>query len=97
MTDNRGRRRPITRPKFHHTTFSTLKLDEMVEFYEAIAGLEPVYHGSNGAWLTNDEANHRIALLALPDLKEAVDKGPHRGTAPHRIRVRGLPPVARQL
>ncbi|WP_223622887.1 VOC family protein [Microbacterium sp. EST19A] len=75
MTANRDRRRPITRPVFHHTTFATLKLDEMVEFYEAIAGLEPVYHGTDGAWLTNDEANHRIALLALPELKEAVDKG----------------------
>lgn len=75
MTDNRNRRRPITRPTFHHTTFATLKLDEMVAFYEAVAGLEPVYYGANGAWLTNDEANHRIALLALPDLKAPVDKG----------------------
>ncbi len=75
MTDNRYRRHPITRPVFHHTTFATLKLDEMVEFYEAVAGLEPVYYGKDGAWLTNDEANHRIALLALPDLKAPVDKG----------------------
>ncbi|RFA22733.1 VOC family protein [Subtercola boreus] len=75
MTANRNRRRPIIRPVFHHTTFATLKLDEMVEFYEAIAGLEPVYHGTEGAWLSNDEANHRIALLALPDLKPSVDKG----------------------
>ncbi|MDQ6740737.1 MAG: extradiol dioxygenase, partial [Actinomycetota bacterium] len=74
MTSNR-RVRPITRPKFHHTTFATLKLDEMVEWYEKVAGLEPVYHGPGGAWLTNDEANHRIALLALPELHEPVDKG----------------------
>lgn len=71
-----GRRpRPISRPKFHHTTFATLKLDEMVTFYEKIAGLEPVYYSEGGAWLTNDEANHRIALLALPDLKAPEDKG----------------------
>ena len=75
MTEKRPRRRPISRPIFHHTTFATLKLDEMVEFYEKVAGLEPVYHGSNGAWLTNDAANHRIALLALPGLKAPVDKG----------------------
>ena len=92
MTANRNRRRPITRPVFHHTTFATLKLDEMVEFYEAVAGLEPVYHGTDGAWLTNDEANHRIALLALPDLKAPVDKGHTAGPAPHRVRVRRLPP-----
>jgi catechol-2,3-dioxygenase len=74
MTANR-RRRPITRPIFHHTTFATLKLDEMVEFYEKVAGLEPVFHSEGGAWLTNDAANHRIALLALPGLKEPEDKG----------------------
>ncbi|WP_374947479.1 hypothetical protein [Agreia sp.] len=31
MTDNRARSRPITRPTFHHTTFATVRLDEMVE------------------------------------------------------------------
>lgn len=66
---------PITPPKFHHTTFATLKLDEMVTFYEKVAGLEPVYYSAGGAWLTNDEANHRIALLALPDMQPANDKG----------------------
>lgn len=72
---SQSRRRPITRPAFHHTTFATLHLDEMVEFYEKVAGLEPVYYSKGGAWLTNDAANHRIALLALPGLKEPVDKG----------------------
>jgi catechol 2,3-dioxygenase len=67
--------RPISRPVFHHTTFATRKLDEMVTFYEAVAGLEPVYYSPEGAWLTNDAANHRIALLALPGLKAPVDKG----------------------
>lgn len=75
-----GRRpRPITRPIFHHTTLSTLKLDEMVEFYENVAGLEPVYYSPGGAWLTNDAANHRIALLALPHLKAPENKGSTTG------------------
>lgn len=73
--NRRHRPHPITRPRFHHTTFATLRLDEMVAFYERIAGLEAVYHDDRGAWLTNDEANHRIALLALPDLTPPVDKG----------------------
>jgi catechol-2,3-dioxygenase len=47
----------------------------MVDFYEKIAGLEPVYYSEEGAWRTNDEENHRIALLALPDLKPPTDKG----------------------
>jgi len=73
---SKRRLRPIVRPKFHHTTFATLHLDERIEFYEKIAGLEPVYYGpGQGAWLTNDEANHRIALLALPELTMPADKG----------------------
>ncbi len=72
---NQRRPRPINRPHFHHTTFATLHLPEMVDFYEKVAGLEPVYYSEQGAWLTNDEANHRIALLALPGLKAPVDKG----------------------
>ncbi|MYM20576.1 hypothetical protein GSY69_11540 [Brevibacterium sp. 5221] len=49
MSENRSRRNPITRPVFHHTTFATNRLDEMVAFYEAIAGLEPVFYGDEGA------------------------------------------------
>lgn len=75
MAEQRKRVRPINRPTFHHTTFATTHLHEMVAFYEAVAGLEPVHYGENAAWLTNDEANHRIALLALPGLKEPEDKG----------------------
>ena len=69
------RPRPILSPTFHHTTFATMHLDEMVAFYEKIAGLQPVYYSQHGAWLTNDEANHRIALLALPGLSEPENKG----------------------
>lgn len=79
MTNNRQYKRPITAPRFHHTTFTTMHLDDMVEFYEQVAGLQPVYYGEEAAWLTNDEANHRIALLAFPDLKKPEDKGHETG------------------
>lgn len=75
MSKNKGMHGPVVAPKFHHTTFTTKKLDEMVEWYAKVAGLRPVFHGEGGAWLTNDEANHRIALLAPPNLKEPTDKG----------------------
>ena len=48
----------------------------------SVAGLQPVYYGTDAAWLTNDEANHRIALLALPGLKPPVDK-PHSAGLHH--------------
>jgi catechol-2,3-dioxygenase len=68
------RQRPIIPPKLHHSTFLTLKLDEMVRWYEQVAGLTPVHYSENAAWLTNDDANHRIALIAHPAIKRPVDK-----------------------
>jgi catechol 2,3-dioxygenase len=66
--------RPVVPPKLHHATFLTLKLDEMVRWYELVAGLTPVHYSDSAAWLTNDEANHRIALVAHPAIKRPVDK-----------------------
>ena len=68
--------RPIRPPKLHHATFMTMDVDAMVAFYELVAGLQPVYYAQHAAWLTNDEANHRIALLRLPGVHPPVDK-PH--------------------
>lgn len=75
MSKNKGMRGPIIAPRLHHTTFTTKRLDEMVKWYEVVAGLTPVFYGERGAWLTNDEANHRIAMLAPPEMKHPVDKG----------------------
>lgn len=54
----------------------------MVKFYEAVCGLQPVYYAEHAAWLTNDEANHRIALLRLPGTHPPVDK-PHSAGLHH--------------
>ncbi|MCK6211089.1 VOC family protein [Georgenia sp. EYE_87] len=74
--------RPITVPRLHHATFMTLDVDAMVDWYEKVCGLQPVYYSQRAAWLTNDEANHRIALLALPGTKAPVDK-PHTAGLHH--------------
>lgn len=68
--------RPIVIPKLHHLTLMTLDVDAMVRWYELVAGLQPVYYSEGAAWLTNDDANHRLALLGMPGLKRPVDK-PH--------------------
>ena len=69
-----ARPRPIRAPKLHHATFMTVEIDPMVKFYEAVCGLQPVFYSQHAAWLTNDEANHRIALLRFPGTKIPVDK-----------------------
>lgn len=76
------RPRPIRAPKLHHATFMTQEVDPMVRFYELVCGLQPVYYSRHAAWLTNDEANHRIALLAIPGTKAPVDK-PHTAGLHH--------------
>jgi catechol 2,3-dioxygenase len=75
MPTNRATHRPIIAPKLHHTTFTTMRLDEMVAWYENAVGLIPAFHFEEAAWLTNDEANHRIAFLSPPGLKHPEDKG----------------------
>src|SRR4029453_16266585 len=88
MSDDRSnyatnpRPRPIIVPKLHHATFMTMEIDPMVRFYEAVGGLQPVFYSEHAAWLTNDEANHRIALLRLPGTMPPVDK-PHRAGLHH--------------
>ncbi len=75
MPENRAVNYPVNPPVLHHTTFTTLRIDEMVEWYGRVCGLHAVFHFEGAAWLTNDAANHRIALLSPPGLKHPVDKG----------------------
>lgn len=82
MSKNLAPSEPIIAPTFHHTTFTTLRLDEMVNWYALVVGLHPVFHNVSAAWLTNDKANHRIAFLSPPGLIPPVDK-PHAAGLHH--------------
>lgn len=73
---------PITPPQLHHATFMTLDVDAMIAFYELVCGMHPVFYGHDAAWLTNDLANHRIALLKLPGTVPPVNK-PHSAGLHH--------------
>jgi catechol-2,3-dioxygenase len=42
-------------------------------------GAEVTFQDATGAWLTNDAANHRIALLAFPGFVEDPDKDTRTG------------------
>jgi catechol-2,3-dioxygenase len=65
------------RPQLHHVNFLTTRLDEMIEWYGVVLGMEVVFRFPLGAWITNDEANHRIALTTPPGLVRDPDKGAH--------------------
>jgi catechol-2,3-dioxygenase len=66
-----------TSPRLHHVNFLTTRLDEMVDWYGRVLGMEVVFRFPNGAWIANDEANHRIALTTPPGLVRDPDKGAH--------------------
>jgi len=67
------------RPTLHHINLKTGRLQEMIEWYSKVVGMKPNYQFPGGAWLTNDEANHRLALLVSPQLSEDPDKLMHTG------------------
>jgi catechol 2,3-dioxygenase len=77
MTDGRGdvRERPI----LHHVALKTTQLDRMVEWYELVAGCETNYKFPGGAWLTNDNANHRLSILHTPAISDDPQKLTHSG------------------
>ena len=70
---------PTVRPILHHFNLKTSRLEEMIAWYGVVVGMKPNYAFPGGAWLTNDEANHRLALLVSPMLRDDPDKLMHNG------------------
>ena len=70
---------PVIHPKFHHVNLKTTRLQEMIDFYGTLVGAEVVFQFDGGAWLSNDAANHRIALLAFPNFVDDPEKDTRTG------------------
>jgi catechol-2,3-dioxygenase len=82
--------RSMARPTLHHLGLKTSNLDAMVDWYAKVLGMETnhrtsTHSGAQGAggwkiaWLTNDEANHRITIMALPRLTDDEQRSGHKG------------------
>ncbi|MBV8946455.1 MAG: VOC family protein [Solirubrobacterales bacterium] len=69
----------VIHPKFHHVNLKTTRLEDMIEFYRTLVGAQVTYQFDGGAWLTNDAANHRIALLAFPNFVDDPEKDTRTG------------------
>jgi len=74
-----GQSQPNAAPLFHHVNLKTTRKAEMIEWYQRVLEMDVVFDHPAGAWLTNDSANHRIALLALPGLRPDPDRRFHDG------------------
>jgi catechol 2,3-dioxygenase len=81
----------IVHPRLHHLGLTTSNLDALVAWYRKVLGMGVVHRTSaaaggkdvpaiNAAWVTNDEANHRLAFVQLPGLNADPDRSQH-----HRI------------
>jgi catechol 2,3-dioxygenase len=67
------------KPVLHHVTLKTVRVAEMVAWYETVVGCVPNFRFEGGAWTSNDEANHRIAFLQTPALSDDPEKLTHTG------------------
>ncbi len=69
----------MSKPVLHHVNFKTTRLAEMIEWYVKVTEMTVHHQSPVGAWLSNDDANHRIALLSLPWLSDDASKDGHTG------------------
>ena len=69
----------MIKPKLHHVTFKTSRLDDMIAWYETVIGTKVQFKDKTAAWMTNDEANHRIGFLAVQGLSDDEQKSKHNG------------------
>ena len=49
MPENTAKDRPANPPKLHHTTFTTLRMKEMVAWYGLVCGLQPVFQSDEAS------------------------------------------------
>jgi catechol 2,3-dioxygenase len=73
LQDPNGKR--ILRPTLHHTGNYTTRVDEMLEWYRIVLGMEVVVSAEpfEAHWCTNDHAHHRTSFARVPGMRsEAV-------------------------
>jgi len=69
----------IAHPALHHVNLKTTRLAEMIDWYALAVGMRTNFRDEKIAFLTNDGANHRLALLGVPGLSDDPEKVPHAG------------------
>ncbi|HWF49499.1 MAG TPA: VOC family protein [Solirubrobacteraceae bacterium] len=61
-------------PVLHHVNIKTPRLAEMTEFYRTLATMDILFSSPGISFLSNDGANHRIALIGMPGIVDDPDK-----------------------
>lgn len=66
-------------PCLHHVNLKTTRTDAMIDWYRRVLSMQVLHRADVGTWLTNDGANHRLALLSAPGLIDDPAKKEHAG------------------
>ena len=76
-------------PRLQHLGMTTANIDAMLTWYRNVLGMNLVNRTTSAtggqkdgpvlkaAWVTNDEANHRLAFVELPGLNADPDRAHH--------------------
>ncbi len=76
----------LIRPTLHHFGLTTVHLEEMLDWYAKVLGMTTNFQSSWGAetgasadlaFVSNDRAHHRLALISSPGLRDDTDKHTH--------------------
>ncbi len=75
----------IIHPTLHHFGVTTTHLEEMVDWYTKVLGMTTNFQSMRGevgasvdiAFVSNDRAHHRMALVSWPGMREDGDTQPH--------------------
>lgn len=69
LTDGNGKR--ILRPTLHHTGNYTTRIEEMLEWYRNVLGMQITLSAEpfEAHWVTNDEMHHRMSFARTANLK----------------------------
>jgi catechol-2,3-dioxygenase len=70
---------PTLAPVFHHVNLKTNRLQKMIDWYETVVGGHVTFQRHDIAFITNDAANHRIALVSAQEYAEPEDRRAHIG------------------
>ena len=80
----------IVHPRLHHLGLTTANAARMIEWYRQVLGMVVAHETPSATgtheglplikttWVSNDEANHRLAFVELPGLEADPDRASHR-------------------
>jgi catechol 2,3-dioxygenase len=70
---------PTLCPQFHHVNLKTNQLQNMIDWYATVIGSKVTFQRHDLAFVTNDAANHRVAIVSDREYVEPEQRGDHIG------------------